>query len=267
LYLDLLKKTLTRSLVAKGMERHTIAPLGPKSKLIHTFNRMAAGLGLEMVRLRKSTAEDYLESGHAATNRVEDAETMLGTRQLDHAQKCIVDVLKRNVAGDVLEAGVWRGGMTIFMRAALRAYGCTTRTVWVVDSFAGLPPIDTANEKFPWERGDMAVSLQEVQNNFARYGLLDSQVQFLQGFFSDTLPKAPIRELSILRVDADLYQSTLDVLRNLYAKLSAGGYAIFDDYQNLPDCRRAIDEFRRENGISEEVRPIDERAVYWQKQA
>jgi O-methyltransferase len=70
-----------------------------------------------------------------------------------------------------------------------------------------------------------------------------------------------------LRVDADLYQSTLDVLRNLYAKLSAGGYAIFDDYQNLPDCRRAIDEFRRENGISEEVRPIDERAVYWQKQA
>jgi hypothetical protein len=137
----------------------------------------------------------------------------------------------------------------------------------VVDSFAGLPPIDTANEKFPWERGDMAVSLQEVQNNFARYGLLDSQVQFLQGFFSDTLPKAPIRELSILRVDADLYQSTLDVLRNLYAKLSAGGYAIFDDYQNLPDCRRAIDEFRRENGISEEVRPIDERAVYWQKQA
>jgi O-methyltransferase len=267
LYLDLMKKTLTRSLVAKGMERHTIAPLGPKSKLIHAFNRVAAGMGLEMVRLRKSTPEDYLESGHEATNRVEDAETMLGTRQLDHVQKCIVDVLNRNVAGDVLEAGVWRGGMTIFMRAALRAYGCATRTVWVVDSFAGLPPIDTANEKFPWERGDMAVSLQEVQNNFARYGLLDPQVQFLQGFFSDTLPKAPIRELSILRVDADLYQSTLDVLRNLYAKLSTGGYAIFDDYQNLPDCRRAIDEFRRENGISEEVRPIDERAVYWQKQA
>jgi O-methyltransferase len=267
LYLDLMKKALTRSLIAKGMERHTIVPRGPKSKLVHAFNRMAAGLGLELVRLQRSTPEDYLESGHEASNRVEDAETMLGTRQLDHVQKCIVDVLDRNIAGDVLEAGVWRGGMTIFMRAALRAYGSTTRTVWVVDSFAGLPPIDRANEKFAWRRGDMAVSLGEVRDNFARYGLLDEQVKFLQGFFSDTLPDAPIRELSILRVDADLYQSTLDVLRNLYQKLSPGGYAIFDDYQNLPDCRRAVDEFRSEHGIPEEVRPIDDRAVYWQKRA
>lgn len=88
-----------------------------------------------------------------------------------------------------------------------------------------------------------------------------------QGFFSETLPKAPIQKLSILRVDADLYQSTLDVLQNLYGKLSPGGYAIFDDYQNLLDCRRAIDEFRQENGISEEILPIDGRAVYWQKRA
>ena len=94
----------------------------------------------------------------------------------------------------------------------------------------------------------MAVSLEAVRNNFARYGLLDEQVVFLKGFFSETLPTAPIRQLSILRVDADLYESTMDVLRNLYSALSAGGYAIFDDYQNLPDCRRAIDDFRRNHG-------------------
>ena len=103
----------------------------------------------------------------------------------------------------------------------------------------------------------MAVSLETVSDNFARYGLLDEQVVFVKGFFAETLPKAPVRSLSILRVDADLYQSTRDVLQNLYSALSTGGYAIFDDYQNLPDCRRAIDEFRSEQGIKEDIRRID----------
>ena len=267
LYLDLMKKVLTRALTATGMERHTIRPVGPKSWLLHHFNRAAARLSLETVRLTPSNAQNYLESGHEAGNRVEDAETMLGTRQLDHMQQCIVDVLNRNIPGDLIEAGVWRGGMTIFMRAVLMAYQVANRKVWVADSFAGLPDIDRQTDTFPWRKGDMAVPVESVRNNFARYGLFDEQVVLLQGFFNDTLPKADIRQLSILRVDADLYSSTLDVLRNLYSVLSVGGYAIFDDYQNLPECRKAIDEFRRDHGITEEIRRIDERAVYWQRQS
>jgi len=260
-----MKKVLTRALTAKGMERHTVRPRGPKSRMVDKFNRMAGRFGLELVRLTPSSANDYLESGHEATNRVEDAETMLGTRQLDHMQRCIRDVLDRNTPGDFIEAGVWRGGMVIFMRAVLKAYQNTDRKVWAADSFAGLPTVDQRHETFDWREGDMAVSLEDVKNNFARYGLLDEQVAFLKGFFSESLPAAPIRHLSILRVDGDLYESTVDVLRNLYSLLSPGGYAIFDDYRNLPDCRRAIDEFRLAHGISEEIRRIDERAVYWQK--
>jgi O-methyltransferase len=265
LYLDLMKKVLTRALTANGMERHTIQPVGPKSWLLHRFNQLAHRVGLEAVRLTPSCAEEYLESGDQARNRVEDAETMLGTRQLDHMQRCIADVLARNIPGDLIEAGVWRGGMTIFMKAVLKGYQVTDRKVWVADSFAGLPEIDCQHETFEWKRGDMAISLETVRNNFARYGLLDDQVVFLKGFFSETLPAAPIRQLSILRVDADLYESTTDVLRSLYSALSVGGYAIFDDYQNLPDCRRAIDEFRRDHGITEEICRIDKRAVCWQK--
>ncbi len=267
LYLDLMKKVLTRALMARGMERHTIQPRGLKSRLVDQVNRLAGRFGLELVRLAPSRAEDYLESGHEAENRVEDAETMLGTRQLDHMQRCILDVVERNVPGDLLEAGVWRGGMTIFMRAALKAYGIGDRKVWVADSFAGLPAIDGRQETFAWQSGDMAVSLDTVRSNFARYGLLDESVEFLKGFFSETLRDGPIKRLAILRVDADLYGSTMDVLRNLYPVLSAGGYAIFDDYQNLPDCRRAVDEFRGDQGITEEIRRIDARAVYWQKQS
>jgi hypothetical protein len=152
-----------------------------------------------MVRL-VPTNRDYSESGHETENRAEDAESMLGHRQFDHMEKCIRDVLEQGVPGDILEAGVWRGGMTIFMRAALAAYGCADRTVWVCDSFAGLPEIDyEPADNYKWKPGEMGVSLETVRANFARYGILDEQVRFLKGFFSDTLPTAPISRLAILR--------------------------------------------------------------------
>jgi O-methyltransferase len=205
LYLDLLKRALTRALVARGYERHTISPGRPWLRALTRFVRaILSPLDLELVRVLKSGPNDYLESGHAAGNRVEDAETMLGVRQLDQMQACISDVLDRGVPGDVLEAGVWRGGMTIFMRAVIKSKGDTNRRVWVADSFAGLPkPVDSF-DSFGWKAGDMAVGLDEVRSNFARYGLLDDRVVFLKGFFSETLPSAPIAALSVLRVDADV---------------------------------------------------------------
>jgi hypothetical protein len=190
---------------------------------------------------------------------------MIGMGQLDNMQSCIVDVIEKGVPGDLLEAGVWRGGMTIFMRAVLRAYGEQDRQVWVADSFEGLPVPDASSESYGWQAGEVAVSIDSVRENFDRYGLLDGQVTLLKGFFSDSLPAAKIERLAILRIDADLYQSTMDVLHHLYPKLSPGGYAIFDDYSNLTDFRRAIDEYRAKHGVEEEIRRIDSRAVYWQK--
>jgi O-methyltransferase len=263
LYLDLMKKILTRVLVSRHRERHTIRPWSFRSRLINSLNKSLRRY--EIVRLNQPTARDYLESGHEAQNRAEDAESMVGLRQFDHVQRCILDVINQNVAGDLLEAGVWRGGMSIFMRAVLKAYQCTDRKIWVADSFAGLPDVDLTTDRFGWKQGDMAESLENVKHNFARYGLLDDQVEFLKGYFNETMPKARLNKLAILRVDADLYSSTKDVLDALYAKLSIGGYAIFDDYQNLEDCRRAIDEFRSLNNIREKIQPIDERAIFWQR--
>lgn len=268
LYLDLMKRTLTRALVARRMERQTIqATFPPKRMALRIVRSVLKPLSLELVRVIECNQHDYLESGDAARNRVEDAETMLGTRQLDSMQACVADVLRNRVPGDLLEAGVWRGGMTIFMRAVLKAYGVEGRSVWVADSFAGLPPPEKEHDTFGWREGSMAASLAEVQQNFARYGLLDGQVKFLKGFFNESLPDAPIGELAILRLDADLYESTRDALEVLYPKLSKGGYAIFDDYQNLVDCRRAIDEYRERCGIVDPIEKIDTRAVFWKKTA
>ena len=140
---------------------------------------------------------DYkLESRLIGKDWPSEAETMIGMVRLNNLQACVEDVIQRAIPGDLIETGVWRGGATIFMSGALKAYGITDRNVWVADSFQGLPKPDA--EKYPADKGDkhwthpeLAVGVEEVRANFARYGLLDDQVKFLVGWFRDTLPAAP----------------------------------------------------------------------------
>ena len=156
------------------------------------------------------------------------AHTMIGISRLNNLQRCIDEVLEEKVPGDFIEAGVWRGGATIFMRAMLKTKDVTDRYVWVADSFDGLPAPDTLH--YPHDNGStfhnnimFQVSINEVKDNFCKYSLLDDQVKFLPGWSCDTLPTAPIEKLSILRLDADMYKSTYEALEYLYPKLSVGG--------------------------------------------
>ena len=198
------------------------------------------------------------------------APTMIGLKRLDNIRHCIERVLEDGVPGDLIETGVWRGGATIFMRGVLKAHRVTDRTVWVADSFEGLPAPNV--EKYPHDaslRGiedfrELAVSLDQVKANFARYQLLDDQVRFLKGWFRDTLPGAPIERLAVLRLDGDLYESTMDALTSLFGKLSIGGYVIVDDYC-IPACRQAIQDFRIQNNITDSIKEIDADGVYWRR--
>jgi hypothetical protein len=107
--------------------------------------------------------------------------------------------------------------------------------------------------------------MKNVQSNFARYGLLDSQVCFLQGFFADTLPTAPFEQVAVMRLDGDMYTSTMDGLNHVYPRLASGGFCIIDDYHTFAECARAVDEYRSAHGITEPLEPIDRMAVYWRK--
>ncbi len=197
------------------------------------------------------------------------AHSMIGRIRMDQLEQAVKTVLREKVRGDLIETGVWRGGACIFMKGVLQAYGDASRKVWVADSFEGLPPPDPG--QYPADAGDvhylydyLRVSLEEVQENFRRYGLLDDRVVFLKGWFSETLPSAPIGPISVLRFDGDMYGSTMDVLRNLYDKVSDGGFIIIDDYV-LPRCAEAVHEFRRERGIHDPIINIDRTGVYWRK--
>lgn len=191
------------------------------------------------------------------------APSMIGTLRMENVRRECERVIAENVPGDFVEAGVWRGGATIMMRAVLAAYDIKDRRVFAADTFEGFPAQTDADSNFTVGGvADFSVSLDEVRANFARYGLLDDQIEFLKGLFKDTLPKAPVQSIAVLRLDGDLYESTRDGLV-LYDKLSHGGALIADDYFLFEGQRKAIDEFRSARGIADPFVRIDHFGGYW----
>lgn len=186
---------------------------------------------------------------------------MIGRRRLRNFRTAIETIITDRIPGHILEAGVWRGGASIYARGVLRALGDNSRKVYVADSFEGLPKPDP---RYPADQGDqhweidfLKASLEEVKANFSAYDLLD------EGFFEETLSNIAIDSLSVLRLDGDMYSSTIQILDNLYKKVSPGGFVIVDDYNALANCREAVDNFRVAHGIEEAMETVDWTGVYW----
>jgi O-methyltransferase len=271
LYLDLLKRTLTGAVAEDndsilGGVRTAGSPVRRKA-LAHRAGRLLGRFGFELA-YKKPYDPELRSNGRDWPAR---ADSMIGLKRMDNIQHCVETVLRDEVPGDLIETGVWRGGATIFMRGVLKSYDDTSRRVWVADSFQGLPPPDP--KRYPADAGDLlhtmtglAVGVEQVKHNFERYGLLDEQVRFLVGWFKDTLPAAPIDRLAVMRLDGDMYESTIQAIEALYPKLAPGGFCIVDDYgSHASQAGRAVDEYRRAHGITDEIVDIDGFGAYWRK--
>jgi O-methyltransferase len=198
------------------------------------------------------------------------AHTMVGIRRLENVRDLAQRALDDRVAGDFIETGVWRGGCCILMRGVLAANAVTNRKVYAADSFAGLPPPNI--QRYPQDAGldlhvhsALAISLEQVKDNFRRYGLLDQQVVFVQGLFQDTLPSLSAGPFSLIRLDGDLYESTHVALEALYPKLSPGGFVIVDDFKLIMACQNAVIDYRTRMGITATMHDIDWNSIWWKK--
>ena len=269
LYINLLKNVLTDF---HRMEFIEYKPLYKDSssliqKTLRRIDKLLRKKDYAICKVIKYNQENRLDGKDWPTC----ADTMIGIKRLENIEYCINEVIKDNIPGDFIETGVWRGGATIFMKALLKASDINNRAVWVADSFEGLP---NPNEKtYTEDKGDLhhtkkelAIPLEVVKNNFKKYDLLDENVKFLKGWFKDTLPLAPIQKLSILRLDGDMYESTMDGLTNLYPKLSKGGFIIIDDWGAVKGCKQAVIDYRKKYSITEEIKTIDWAGVYWRKE-
>jgi O-methyltransferase len=265
LYLDLLEDSLL------GVNAHrSLAPLDrPRGVVRRSIQDLFRRRGWVVARWVEPDSEP-IERGETWPAV---GETMIGRARIRNIRACAESVIRDDVPGDFIETGVWRGGACIYMRGILAAHGVEDRDVWVADSFQGLPrpagsdhPAD--NDGIAWHTYDrLAVSADEVRANFGRYHLLDAQVRFAEGWFSDTLPKLHDRTWAIARLDGDMYGSTMDALTNLYANLSPGGYLIVDDYHAVRACENAVTDFRAHHRITDPIRSIDGAGAFWRKSA
>jgi O-methyltransferase len=199
--------------------------------------------------------------------------TMIGLQGLTAIERFAEDLFRMGVQGDFVDAGTCRGGAAILMRALQAAFGESHRFVWVADSFTGVPAstsevdiaagLDLQTSRYPW----LAASLEMVRDNFRTYDLLGDHVRFLPGLFTDTLPAAPIKQIALLRLDADLYSSTFEALSALYDRVADNGIVIVDDYGGFTPCRDAVDAFREQRRIAAPLQRINWTEVWWRKHA
>lgn len=285
-YLDLLKRSLTNMLYLENEARliyilHAVVSNAVID--IGTIRNIERDDHPVMKVLRNRRAEgqiqfiwDYVDAktGKKKTINLRDAtevaHTMIGCKRLDNIHRCLDVIRQERIPGDLMETGVWRGGAVIFMRGYLAAYNIADRIVWAADSFAGLPkpvaPQDAGYDFSADVHPILAISIEEVKHLFTKYNLLDDKVRFVKGWFSESLPNISVKQLALLRLDGDLYQSTRDALVNLYHRVAPGGFVIIDDYGDFEPCKAAVDEFRAEHNITEAIERIDWTGVFWRKQ-
>ena len=219
---------------------------------------------------RKILRLDELEEGANINDRIagndwpKEAESMIGDARMENIRECLETVIKENIPGDFIECGVWRGGACIYAKAVIDAWQSRKKVI-VADSFCGFP-----EPKFNWDKGADFLKAEELQvtegivkHNFEKYGYLDERVVFVKGFFEDTLPK--LNEIfSVIRADGDLFESTIDILENLYPRLSVGGFIIIDDF-NLECCQVAVYQYTVRHKIPLNFKRIDHMGVFWRK--
>ena len=240
LYLDLMKRAVTNFLYLGGKRR------------FHQYN------GLSRYDEQRNEWEvDPISRPH----------TLLDTAQLDLLEQSVVALERDEVRGDFIEAGVWRGGAIMYLRALLAAYDIPDRQVIAADSFAGIPlnttfrhdPVDDWQDRW-------AASLGDVRKAVRRYGLLDDRIEFVAGYFADTLKTLSDRRFALIRLDSDSHDSVMTSLEWLYPLLSPGGIVIIDDW-HLTGCRFAVNTYRERHGIDDEVLVQAENGYWIKRQA
>lgn len=282
LYIDLLKRCLSGQIYDPGRGAAIISQ-DQCTKLLREANEIfkphLAPLGHTVESflgarspLKRDSFSENLRLSLNGMHRDLTPDSMSHLSSIDNLQFCVEEVLRNNVPGDLIETGVWKGGLPVFMRGILKAYEIVDRVVWAADSFEGLPQPDPEQNLAdalwfhlfgPLDR--LKISYEFVMGVFQKYDLLDNQVRFLKGWFSDTLPNAPIQALAVMRLDGDWYDSTKLSLEILYPKLARGGFVIIDDYGLPFGCRRAVDEYRNAHKLSEPIQWVNQQVAFWKR--
>lgn len=155
-----------------------------------------------------------------------------------------------NVKGDLVECGVWRGGMI----ASISELAGSTKKAHLFDSFEGLPPVQEIDgkEAINWQKDKSSATYYEnctADESFAINAMNKtghSNYRLYKGWFKDTLASYDGAEISILRLDGDWYDSIKICLEKLFPLVVNGGLIILDDYHTWDGCTKAVHDYLSE---------------------
>ena len=172
---------------------------------------------------------------------------------------------EERIAGDVIECGVYKGG-TAAVLARVAAKSKMARTVWLFDSFQGMPPTteldgDAAKE---WV-GKLATSPEDVRRVLEGNGANLERVRIVAGMFQETFEQVSIPQVALLNIDCDWYESVKLCLNKFYDCVTPGGFISFDDYGYWPGCKLAVDEFMNKRALPYRLQEVDDSGRWFQK--
>jgi O-methyltransferase len=175
------------------------------------------------------------------------------------------EINQRSMPGDIVECGVYNGGSAAIM-AALCEKTPVSRSVWLFDSFEGLPkPTDKDGDEAPAYEGWCHGDLSKVKEVLRKLRIPESRIHIVKGWFRDTFPKVEIPKIAILHIDADWYESVKLCLEKFYDSVQPGGYIVLDDYGDWQGCRIATDEFLKKRVHDVKLIQVDYTGFYFQK--
>jgi O-methyltransferase len=176
--------------------------------------------------------------------------TMSSAERLYALYEAVRYVVARNIPGDIVECGVWRGGSMMMAAYTLRESGETGRRLWLYDTFTGMSDptgldieAPTGRLANPRDHYWCEASEEVVRQNMAATGYPTERVQYVRGKVEDTIPARVPNRIALLRLDTDFYESTHHELAHLWPRVEPGGVLILDDYGWWEGARRAVDEY------------------------
>lgn len=259
--------------------------------LTRPIRQLFRSMGYEVRRRERSSPETEYIRKQLYMGRIGDLErdaafmsiysrcklfTLTSIEAMHSLYDAIRYVVARNIPGNIVECGVWKGGSIMLAASTLHQLGQHERKLYLYDTFAGLPePSDKdlnfnnlpANEVRALLTKRQAVEItnegwdvspiEEVQANVAKSGYPSGQFVFVKGKVEDTIPRTVPDRIALLRLDTDWYESTYHELVHLYPRLSTGGILIVDDYGYWRGAQEAVDQFVDEYPVRAFMHRVD----------
>lgn len=191
--------------------------------------------------------------------------TLVGPERIKNLHMLALRIESEGIAGDVIECGVCNGGTAAVM-ARSATHSRIDRTLWLFDSFQGMPETTKADGPEAEEYvGQVLGSAKRVRELLRKAGANLERVKIVEGWFEDTFPTVSISQIALLNIDADWYESVKLCLETFYDRVVPGGFVSIDDYGHWPGCRKAVDEFFAERQLEYTLQEVDYTARWFQK--